>query len=538
MKINIHKKNITNIKKFLGSASKLKIVAIYAIFASLIATLYFLIHQDIVAYGDAESHLNIAKRVITNLTPGMAQLGGIWLPLPHLLMVPFVYFDILWRTGLAGSITSGAAFVVTAIFLYKLIFLVTKNNISSLVGTAIFIINPNMLYLQSTPLTEMTLIMFFIISTYFFVKYIYDEDDTFSLILASFFGFCATLSRYDGWFLVLFEAGVVFLISIVRKHSWHTTEGKVILFSTLAFLGIALWLLWDFLILGDPLYFTHSEFSAASQQYSWLIKHELPAYHNMLLSFLYYFVTSMSNIGVIIFGIMLVGTIVFFRNTPKQFSFFIFLVLLAPFIFNVVTLFLGQSVIFIPDLTPVGFEWRLFNVRYGSLMIPTAGFFFGYLFYKSTIKAKVLLLSLILVQLGLYIIGYSRVITLADGLNGLSADKLPDAQQWMNQHYDGGLVLMDDFARTLSIVHSNIPIQNVIYVGNKPYWQESLKEPQKYARWVVFQKNDAIWKSIYADQQERAILFTYFVKEYTSPNILIFRRNDKRFEISYSYTKK
>src|SRR3954464_6803691 len=75
----------------------------------------------ILAYGDAESHLNIAKRVVDSLTPGFGQLGGIWLPLPHLLLAPFVSNDFLWRTGLAGSIVSGIAFVVSSVFIYKLV---------------------------------------------------------------------------------------------------------------------------------------------------------------------------------------------------------------------------------------------------------------------------------------------------------------------------------------------------------------------------------------------------------------------------------
>src|SRR4051812_47166267 len=76
-------------------------VLVLSIIASVLATWYSYAHGIIVAYGDAESHLNIAKRVVDSLTPGFAQLGGIWLPLPHILLLPFVKFDFLWRTGLA-----------------------------------------------------------------------------------------------------------------------------------------------------------------------------------------------------------------------------------------------------------------------------------------------------------------------------------------------------------------------------------------------------------------------------------------------------
>src|SRR4051812_33737519 len=57
-------------------------------------------------YGDAEAHLNIARRILDSRTPGPEQFGTVWLPLPHLLMLPFAARDFLWRSGLAGAIPS------------------------------------------------------------------------------------------------------------------------------------------------------------------------------------------------------------------------------------------------------------------------------------------------------------------------------------------------------------------------------------------------------------------------------------------------
>ena len=184
-------------------------IVILAFIFAVAATTYSYLHGYIAAYGDAESHLNIAKRVVDSLTPGFAQLGGIWLPLPHLLLVPFVKLDFLWRSGLAGSIVSGAAFIISSLYLYKLVKLITKSAPASFVAALIFMLNPNILYLQSTPMTELTLIAFSVLSIYFFVRFLYDDKEITSLILAAVFGFCAALSRYDGWLLVLIEAGII-----------------------------------------------------------------------------------------------------------------------------------------------------------------------------------------------------------------------------------------------------------------------------------------------------------------------------------------
>ncbi|MHB8652033.1 MAG: hypothetical protein ACYC8S_02765 [Minisyncoccota bacterium] len=513
-----------------------RFVIIVASVLAVISTLYFFYRGDIVAYGDAESHLNIAKRVVDSLTPGFAQLGGIWLPLPHLFLIPFVYFDWFWKTGIAGSIVSGIAYVVSGVFLYRLALILTRSSSASVFAALVFLLNPNILYLQSTPMTELTLIVFFILSSYFFIRFIMNDSDLLMLILAAFFGFCASLSRYDGWGLVLMEAGILFLYYLpyhfekgtLRKKSggWGILEGRLIIFSSLAFLGIGLWLLWGFLILGDPLYFTHSQFSANSQQTSWLAQGELPAYHHLWVAFVYYFRTSIEIMGTPLALVGIAGAAVYTMRRAVKYRLLVLLVLLVPFIFNVSTLFLGQSVIFLPSITPPTFSWTLFNVRYGVMMVPFFALFAGYLFSQSKRWGRALIAGVVVVQAILFLGGFAPVLAYQDGVAGLSSAvaKIPDAQTWFAKHYDGGLVLTDDFARTISIIRTPIKMPDVIYVGNKPYWSESLVAPEKYARWIVMQKNDEVWKNIFENPATNARLYKYFNKVYTSEDVLIFRR--------------
>lgn len=502
------------------------LVIVVAVVAAMAATGYFYSRDLIIAYGDAESHLNIAKRVVDGLTPGAAQLGGIWLPLPHILLAPLVKSDFLWRTGLAGSIVSGLSFIISALILFKFTYFLTKNNLAALVSSLIFITNPNLLYLQATPMTELSLIAFFVLNLFFLSKFFLGQDEIVSLILAAFFGFCSTLSRYDGWFLIALEAVLIF------GHSWwqkakDKRQGRVILFATPAFYGILLWLGWNFLIFGNPFYFNTSVFSARAQQMAWKSRGELPAYHNLPVAFAYYLVTVLNNVGIVFFLAAVGGLLFYFFDRNRSFlRFIIALILLSPFAFNVISLFLGQSVIFIPALTPASFEWRLFNVRYGVMMMPAAAFFAAY-FIKSLNKLKwPLIISLFSLNLAAFVLGYSRVISLDDGIFGLSAAKKVDAQVWLKKNYDGGLVLLDDYARTLSVIRANIPMDKLIYIGTKPYWQESLENPEKYARWIVMQKGDEVWTSLYENSEKLARVYKYFNKVYTSKEILIFKRID------------
>jgi hypothetical protein len=536
--ITIPNKLFLHIKKVFNKVNLLVAIGVLATLFALLSTYYSYMHHIIIAYGDSESHLNIAKRVVSSLSPGLAQLGGIWLPLPHLLMVPFVYFNFLWRSGLAGSIISGISFVVSCIFLYKLTYLITKSKLASFIAFLCFSLNPNILYMQSTPMTELPLLVFFTASTYYFMQYL-ENESPFSLITAGFFALLASLSRYDGWFLVAGEGIIIALFRFDFKAFFENIkkrgitlfaflserqEGELFLFGTLAAIGIFGWFVWDKLILGDALYFINSPFSAKSQQKGWLSKGELPSYHNIVSAFSYYFVTSLAIAGIMLFLISVIGFVIYVVKHKNKKGFLTVFLLSIPFLFNVLTLFLGQSVIFIPDLTPVGFEWRLFNARYGIMMMPTIAFFCGYLFSKVRDFGKIVIAGLLVVNLGLFSIGYIPVDTYADGTVGLSAAAHPDAEKFLRAHYDNGLVVLDDYARTVSIIGSNIPMQNIVYIGTHVYWEEALSAPQLRIKWVVMQKNDAVWKALYANQEKQGELYKYFNKVYTSKDILVFKR--------------
>src|SRR5688572_26742699 len=98
MEIKLSSAKLDNLGNWFNRISE-KLVWVFSALISLAVITYCYINDYIVRYGDSESHLNIAKRVVDSITPGFAQLGGIWLPLPHLFMVPFIWSDFMWRTG-------------------------------------------------------------------------------------------------------------------------------------------------------------------------------------------------------------------------------------------------------------------------------------------------------------------------------------------------------------------------------------------------------------------------------------------------------
>ena len=145
-------------------------VAAIASAVSLLSFLYYFQHGQILLYGDAVAHINIARRVFDSQTPGLLQLGTVWLPLPHLLMIPFLLSDSMWRSGLAGSIPSMIAYVLGVIGVFRLVRCVLTPDVptglaarvGAWVAAFVYAANPNLIYLQTTAMTESLYLALFV----------------------------------------------------------------------------------------------------------------------------------------------------------------------------------------------------------------------------------------------------------------------------------------------------------------------------------------------------------------------------------------
>src|ERR1700691_1325951 len=88
---------------------------------SFISFAYYFQHGGLLLYGDAVAHINIARRVFDSRTPGLLQLGTVWLALPHLLMIPFLLSDSAWQSGIGASIPSMIAYALGAAGIFRLV---------------------------------------------------------------------------------------------------------------------------------------------------------------------------------------------------------------------------------------------------------------------------------------------------------------------------------------------------------------------------------------------------------------------------------
>jgi hypothetical protein len=107
-----------------------------------------------VSHYDARAHLVVARRVFDSLFPGWQQIGGVWLPLPHLLNMIPVQVDAWYRSGASAVAISVSSMAVASAALASMIIRLTRSRIAAFSGATLMMGNPSLLYLQSTPMTE------------------------------------------------------------------------------------------------------------------------------------------------------------------------------------------------------------------------------------------------------------------------------------------------------------------------------------------------------------------------------------------------
>jgi len=128
------------------------------------AAWYYAINDLTLSHYDAKAHLVVARRVIDNITPGWQQIGAVWLPLPHVLNLLPVQVDWFYRTGVSGVAISILSLAFGGYALVRMIARETGSSVGAVTALVLLISNPNLLYLQSTPMTELAAPVIFSVS--------------------------------------------------------------------------------------------------------------------------------------------------------------------------------------------------------------------------------------------------------------------------------------------------------------------------------------------------------------------------------------
>ena len=153
------------------------------------------------SHPEARAHLVVARHIVDSLTPGWQQTGDDWLPLPHLLNALPVQLDGFFRSGMSAVAISIASFAVAAAALAWIVSRVTDSLWASSAAVFVFVINPNLLYLQSTPMTEPLMLGVTLLAVAMTVEWSLGGDRSWSPPPSS-IGMVFTLAcltRYEAW---------------------------------------------------------------------------------------------------------------------------------------------------------------------------------------------------------------------------------------------------------------------------------------------------------------------------------------------------
>lgn len=449
-------------------------------------------HNYVLAYNDAQSHLKIARRVIDNRTPGIVQLGTVWLPVPHIMMVPFIWVNDLWHSGLAGAFVGLFCLVVTTVALFATVKLLTGRNIAAWVAVAILLLNPNLLYICTTALTEPVLLMSMTASSYFLVRWVKDgAERTTTLLIAGILAALAVGSRYDGWAFAIACAAAVGLTVALRTRNPLRVEGYTLAYAVVPVYAMGLWLLYNWIYFGDPLSFQRSAFSAAFAQQDFEAKGLLPTKGSLDMTFAVYNWAIVDVNGWVISILGLIGLIVYLVVTRLRWDSVVTYTFLSTYAFNIVALYLAQTIIYVEQVEPR----KVFNVRYALVVLPALCVFIAYLYHRLAIRLKdyVMIPVFILVmavQCVQWVPGWpeTSVDVLEEGLgNQRGSVSVRQVADYFNRNYDGGSILVDDSKSTVMTI-ANLNIREYVATFSGQTWRDALIDPTPYTRYVIYNK--------------------------------------------------
>jgi len=214
-------------------------------------------------FGDAASHIVKARQLIDSQHPGIEDIGTVWLPLPHFLLVPFVCFDSLFYSGIAGPALGIPFLVGTGVLLFLIVRRITGSSSIAFVSACLFGLNPNVIYMALTPMNELSLFFFVAVGGYAFLRWREDEDDRWLLLCAAAV-MLASLCRYESWILAAFVSLVAARKGFSdwkRIGKWGTV--RMLAIAVLSVTGILFWFCWNKFEFGDALQFAPLKYRPA-----------------------------------------------------------------------------------------------------------------------------------------------------------------------------------------------------------------------------------------------------------------------------------
>ncbi len=538
-------------------------VAILLAILSLAALFWYHTHNELLLYGDAVAHINIARRVIDNRSwlSSFFQLGTVWLPLQHVAMLPFVWNNRLWQTGIAGSIPSMIAYVLGGMGTFRLVRGLiptlsqskdgapTSSTIPSqqqaqdrppaasllpaCVATAIYAFNPNLLYMQATAMNEPIYIAFFIWALVYLQEMLRadaaeERAQTRERALEN-CGIClagGAWTRYDGWFTGA-VVGVIVVVVVARwwRRETEASRRRILAKSLIEFLLLnalvpVFWLAYNHRVSGRAMDWANGPYSAKAITERTTPRGAplYPGQERPIAGAQYFLKAAQLNMGNAGWGramltLALLGTAAALWRFGR---YKVWLLLWLPLIFYMLSLAYGSVPIFIPTWWPFSY----YNVRYGLQLLPAFAIFpvvLGTLlaeWLKSRRRQVAAWVLLVAGVSGSYLTAWADVpITVREArANSRTRLAMEDAlAQFLSHIPKKSTILMYEGSHVGALQRAGIPLKNVISEVSHPDWEWALLDPARQADYIVAFQGDPVWMAANQHRSELQEMLTITV---------------------------
>ncbi len=488
-------------------------IALAGVVLGFLALIICYSHGYLLLYGDAVAHLGIARRILDSRNPGLPQLGGVWLPLPHLLLIPFVQKMLWWQDGLAGAWPSLLCYVAGVAGFYRLARLLIVPR-WAIAATAFYALNPNLLYLSTTAMTEplfLALLIWMTLLTLEFVAAVRVGRHGLvarRLLWLTVLIVAAVFTRYDGWIAGAVVWSVVVWELALHRAVWARVRPAFALFTVLVVAAPLSWLWYNQHFFHDPLDFIRGPYSAVAidRKTSPPGAKHYRGWHNPGWALLFYMRTAQVDVAAweVGFAVMAAALIGLWSVVRRRFQ-LPALLLWMPLPFYVYSVAYGSVPIFIPQLYPHSF----YNSRYGIEMLPALALFCfvavaafeEWMRVAQPLVAK-LMEPIVLALIAANAIGmiYFVPLVLKEGLANATTRVPFEAAiaRELEKMPPGVPILMLNSDHVGALEQAGIPLRQTLNEGDWDTWHPALEAPAAHAAYVVAIAGDPVSAAVAA----------------------------------------
>lgn len=512
---------------------------------------YFYRHGLTTAHYDAKAHLLVARRIVDSLEPGYVQMGAQWLPLIHLLYLPFIIFDSQYRSGFLPSLISIVAFAWSGLLTYRISYRITGSVFAGVFAAVVLFSNTNLEYLQSCPLTEPLYMALFLSAIEALIRW-RDSDRSKLPWAAAIWVSLGGLCRYEGWCLL------VGILALLACDLWTRYMPKRAAIKAGAFFvamfSVPVGIHFGYIMYHTGALFFHRVAAGNPDPYM--------TYRRPMLSLVFHLAQISQIAAILPLTVAVIGLLLFLFQRDKIKSRLPLLLLWVPSMINIAALYWGlvyrlrYSVLLVPAVAifaslvikaePIKkyalqllllmamvlpwISWITFKRNPdkmlvsgpGVLILPAIGLI---LFMIAQVRQRYDFPLLILCVLGLQLPVLERETRpmLVETLEHEFIE--PERQEvirYLNGNYDGRKILIDMGRQAPLVYDSRLPVRDFIYNdGNGAYWRKTVSDPVHNVGWLCAEKGDAVWKVL----QDDSIIREKYSPVVNTENFSLYRLN-------------